>query len=351
MKRLLHVIDTLQIGGAEKLLTGVINRLNGKYEQYLVLLNRPDTLLHEIEVIQEVKVLHFRSYKDLFITGRQLRRFIKDRQIQIVHSHLYWSNIVARMARPSGVKLINTIHAISSEASYKINKASYYLEKLTYGKNTHLVTVSREVLTDFDKWIGVKGPAQVIYNMIEDRFVQAVPKSAVSQQGLKLVSVGNLRWQKNYEYLLEAFIHLPPHVSLDIYGEGALRPKLQAYIDQKKINVRLMGHHHNLQQLLPGYDFLVMSSFYEGFSLGLMEAMALGLPALLSDIPVLREAGDDTALYFNIDNPQHFVDLIQRIMTNDYNWHELSRRARERAILLTSPQKHIGSLISIYEHK
>lgn len=349
MKRLLHVIDTLQIGGAEKLLTGVINRLNGKYEQYLVLLNEPDTLLHEIAAIQEVKILHFRSYKDLFSASRQLRRFIKDRQIQIVHSHLYWSNVVARMARPSGVKLVNTIHAISSEASYKINKASYYLEKLTYGKHTHLVTVSKEVLADFDKWIGVKGPSQVVYNMIEDRFVQATPKSTFSREGLKLVSVGNLRWQKNYEYLLEAFVHLPPHVSLDIYGEGALRPKLQAFIDQKKINVRLMGHHHNLQELLPGYDFMVMSSFYEGFSLGLMEAMALGLPALLSDIPVLREAADDTALYFNISNPQHFVDLIQRMLISNSNWSDLSQRARERAILLTSPQQHMESLTSIYE--
>src|SRR5690606_7634411 len=143
---------------------------------------------------------------------------------------------------------------------YKINKLSYYLERFSYGSRTHLIAVSNEVLADFDKWIGIKGPAYVVYNMIDERFADVQFSVRKTGGSLKLVAVGNLRWQKNYEYLLEAFRHLPVNVSVDIYGEGTLRNSLQAVIDQYSLPVRLMGHHSNLESILPNYDAMVMCS-------------------------------------------------------------------------------------------
>ena len=128
MNRLLHIIDSMHVGGAEKLLQMAILALDGKYEQHLLLLNGPDTLAKDLTGKCQVSVMDFSGPKDLLRIRRKIRRYIKANQIEIVHSHLYWSNILSRISTPRSVKLVNTIHAISSEASYKINKASYYLD-------------------------------------------------------------------------------------------------------------------------------------------------------------------------------------------------------------------------------
>ena len=67
-----------------------------------------------------------------------------------------------------------------------------------------------------------------------------------------------------------------------------------------------------------------MSSHFEGQPLALLEAMACGLPVLLSDIPELREVGGSNALYFDLGDPNSLVEKIYEIMNG---LHDLSRMA------------------------
>jgi glycosyltransferase involved in cell wall biosynthesis len=348
--KILHIIDSFGIGGAEKLLVTVINNLDPeKYEQHLILLNRPDTLVSQLPATCSVITLDFRSYKDLVRTRKRVRRYIKEQEIDIVHSQLYWSNIISRMAARKKIPVFNTIQAISSEASYKINRKSLYIEKLTYRKRHHIICVSAEVLHDFDKWVGIKGPSTILYNVIDDKFFAPSPKKDFSSTGLKLVAVGNLRWQKNYPYLLEAFENMPEGVSLDIYGEGELRSEFQKIIEAHKLPVRLCGQRNNLHEILPQYDVFVMSSLYEGFSLGLMEAMASGLPALLSDVPVLKEAGGDSVMYFGLENTDDFIQKISDILVNRSALAVWAEKAWKRAASIAKKEQYMEKLTGLYE--
>jgi glycosyltransferase involved in cell wall biosynthesis len=349
MKKLLHIIDTLAIGGAETLLIKTIHDLSD-YENHLIILGKPDTLIDRLPASCKRTVLNFRSYKDVWSTARKVKKYIFDNNIQIVHSNLYWSNVVARLACPHSVKLFNSIHAISSEASYKINKLTLYIEKFTYKKRHHIIGVSEEVLKDFDKWTGLKGKSSVLYNMVDDSFF-SIPKTEFSKGKLNMVSVGNLRWQKNYQYLVDAFKHMPATVKLDIYGEGSLRNKLQTQIDEHQLAIKLKGHSLELVKILRTYDVFVMSSFYEGSSLALMEAMAMGLPVLLSDIPVLREAAGDSALYFNIKDPVDLSRKVKEILEGKVSLEELSAKSIARASALAHREEFIKKLINIYENE
>jgi glycosyltransferase involved in cell wall biosynthesis len=348
MKRVLHIIDFFGIGGAEKLVLSVINGLADSVEQHLIILSEPAPLLSDINVPCKTTVLDFKSYRDVWKTKKFIREYIKENKIDIVHSQLYWSNIIARMSSGRNVKVFNTIQAISSEASYKINRTTLYLEKLTYKKRHHIIGVSGEVLKDFDKWVGLKGASTVLYNIIDEKFIAREPKTEFSKDGLKLVAVGNLRWQKNYPYLIEAFKGLPPSVTLDIYGEGDLRNQLQKDIDKHKLNIRLCGHHHNLHEILPQYDVFVMCSLYEGFSLGLMEAMASGLPPVLSDVPVLKEAGGDAAVYVDLNKPEDFAATILRLEKNKNELAAIAKAAHARAIALADKKNHLKNLMNLY---
>jgi glycosyltransferase involved in cell wall biosynthesis len=348
-KKLLHIIDFFDIGGAEKLVLTVINELGSRLNQHLIILGEPATLTAHIQAPCKTTILDFKSYRDIWATKKFIKEYIKEHRIDIVHSQLYWSNILSRMAAGRNVKIFNTIQAVSSEASYKINRTTLYLEKITYKKRHHIIGVSKEVLKDFDQWVGLKGPSSVLYNIIDDKFFASGPKSFFSETGLKLVAVGNLRWQKNYPYLIEAFKKLPADISLDIYGEGSLRKALQQDIDKYSLNIKLCGHHEKLYTLLGQYDAFVMCSLYEGFSLGLMEAMATGLPVVISDVPVLKEAGGDAAVYVDLSNPESFAEAVIDLKKNKNKLRTYAAAAHARAKSLADKKMFLTQLLKLYE--
>jgi len=351
MKRLLHIIDTLAVGGAEKLIAGTINGLDNDYEQHLIILKGPETLLTEITVPCQFTNLNCTSFSSLLLQTQKVKSYIKKNKIDIVHSHLYEANLLARLAAPKSVRLINSIHAISSLASYKVNRLSLHLEKITYKKRHELIAVSKAVLDDFDEWVGVKGKAEVLYNFIDEKYFKQKSKTNYSFKPLRLVAVGNLRWQKNYPYLLEAFKKLNGSASLDIYGGGSLKEELQSTIDLNNLQIRLCGVIDNLENILPQYDAFVMSSFYEGQPVSLLEATALGLPAILADIPVLRETAGSNAVYFDINNPDSFCTAIMDIQAGKYDFKRMTENCRKNIEEFAHREQFLSRLKDLYQNE
>ena len=114
-----------------------------------------------------------------------LKNYMKEGNYDIVHSHLYESNIVTRLSVPEKTILFNSIHAISSQANYNQSKASLWLEKLTYKKKHRLIHVSQTVREDFEHHVGTKDNAVVLYNYIEDVFFSLHPKPNLTFRNLK----------------------------------------------------------------------------------------------------------------------------------------------------------------------
>jgi hypothetical protein len=176
LKKILHIIESLGVGGAEKLLVAVINGLDG-YEHHLIILNGPETLCSSIHKPFHFLNLGIRSKTSFLNAARTVRRYIKDNHIDIVHSHLYMANILARLATPKKIRQFNSIHAISSMAAYDGNKLVLLIERLTYRKRHHIIAVSKEVLADFKKHVGIRGESTVLYNFIDDRFLRRDPEN------------------------------------------------------------------------------------------------------------------------------------------------------------------------------
>jgi glycosyltransferase involved in cell wall biosynthesis len=344
--KILHLIDSLGRGGAERLLVDVIKGLN-HIEHHLVILNTPDDLKSELPANCRLVNLNRTSNFQLPEKAFQLRRYINRHKIDLVHSHLYFSNILARMATPASVPLFNSLHVVSSLDNYTKNRLSLWLDKLTYRKKHHVIAVSHAVMDDFDQWVGVKGSSNVLYNFIDDRYFQFRQKKELGRD-LKLVAVGNLRYQKNYAYMMEAFKHLPANVSLDVYGEGPLRTELQAAIDAGNLRVTLKGSHASMHEVLPTYDAYVMCSFFEGQPLSLLEAIACGLPAFLSDIPVLREVTGENAVYFNLDDPQDFSRKIASVMEGKTDVLKMTAPAYDRINSFARKQVYFRNLQHLY---
>jgi alpha-1,3-rhamnosyl/mannosyltransferase len=87
----------------------------------------------------------------------------------------------------------------------------------------------------------------------------------------------------------------------------------------------------SLLALYRGARFLVFPSLYEGFGLPLLEAMAVGCPAVCSDLPVFREVAGAAAEYAPTADPAAWLEAVQRVETDGQRRAELTRLGLERA--------------------
>ncbi|MEO6830709.1 MAG: glycosyltransferase, partial [Chitinophagaceae bacterium] len=100
---------------------------------------------------------------------------------------------------------------------------------------------------------------------------------------------------------------------------------------------------------LDNYDLYLISSSYEGFGIALLEAMATGIPALVSDIPVFREVASDTVLYFSLEQPAQLAQALRAIYEGKISLTGHSLAGQKQAAKIASSESYLKSLNSIYK--
>ena len=118
-------------------------------------------------------------------------------------------------------------------------------------------------------------------------------------------------------------------IELHIAGEGVMRAQLSDLASTRPW-VRLTGPVDPLAFLSDKHVFL-MPSRAEGSPLALIEAMASGLPAVVSDLPSLRALAGDAAHYVAVARHDAMADAMGQLITQPAQWQSMSRRARSRA--------------------
>ncbi|MCR6722488.1 MAG: glycosyltransferase [Chitinophagaceae bacterium] len=108
--RLLHIIDSLNTGGAERLLVDVINGLNG-VEHHVLTISDQQELSGCLPPDVQISGIGFRSKKDIPQAIRKIRTYIRQHKIALVHSHLAMANVLARFGTPAEIPLINSLHS------------------------------------------------------------------------------------------------------------------------------------------------------------------------------------------------------------------------------------------------
>jgi glycosyltransferase involved in cell wall biosynthesis len=347
----LHIIDTLGVGGAERVMVGTINSLP-EFSHHVVYLTGKDTLAAELPSHCKVTCLNFRFKLDIPRCVIAIRRYIKQNNIEVVHSHLVMSTLISRLATPRKVKQFNSIHNLLSHRCFTPEKKfPRFVEKFFHKKHQHIIAVSESVKEDYDKTIGIKGEVTVLPNFVEPHFFADEFKRMNFNGTFRMVAVGSMKWQKNYEFLIEAFKQMPKNIHLDIYGDGPLRGEIENAIKKHNLNIKLCGLQSNVHERLRQYDMFVMSSHIEGHPVALLEAMASGMPAILSDIPVLREATRDKAIYFNLDNTTDFINKITAIAAHQVNLDEYARTNFEMVRQVAGKKQYMQSLRDLYTNR
>ena len=318
MKTIIHIVDNLKRGGAETLLLEVVKGLKQYCNLIVTLTNDNDFTEQELDGLN-IASLNFRSFKTLPFVVLRFRKLIAQYKPAFIHAHLPLSSLVARLARPVKVPLFISIHNNYSNSLKAVSPGLFLLEKLLHSKKEKLIFVSSAIQKDYETIIGIKGTSFVLYNFISDKYFD-VSRAGGNKQldKIKLIAVGSFKPQKNFETLLEAF-RLLDHkcFNLDIYGDGPLRKKLEDKITQFSLyNIHLKGSVADIDRVLPHYDGFVLASKYEGFGLAPLEAAAIGLPLLLSDIEVFKEVTQGYATFFSPTDANDIAEKLQNFKNN-----------------------------------
>lgn len=349
--RILHIIDTLGRGGAETLLVNTIKDLP-QYHHTICYLGGAEDFLEDCKQFGDVFRLDFHGIKYLFSAVRQLKKIIKEQKIDLIHSHLMTSTLLARSVHGK-TPLVSTVHSMLSQDSFRKSKMALHLERLTYSRDDYFIFVSQSAKDDYKKFIKNlnEDRSPVFHNYVEDAFINKSYQSdfAVSKI-LKLAAVGNLKHAKNYENILHAFIqlkHLP--IQLDIYGVGELWEGLQKIITDQQLNVTLKGRSENIVDVLQQYDAYLMGSLYEGCPIAPMEAMCLGLPLVLSEIGPLKEIAENRAVYFNPREPENIAKQISWVYHHWDEFMDISRDNKDWASERYAKENYLSKLTGLYK--
>jgi len=242
---------------------------------------------------------------------------------------------------PPSIKKILVMHDLCLYSCPQNLPLSLYLtHKIIFGKSLfsadRIIAVTNSTKADIKRFFpGVEdGKIDTVYNggssevfrQMDKRLAQEYVARKFNQSGRYILAVASLEWRKNITGLLKAFYLFGEKYKLDsklliVGGERRSRVS-EIYRTYKKLSlgesICFLGYTdiNDLVYLYNGAEALIFPSFYEGFGLPPLEAMACGTPVVASDIPVFREILQDAALLVDANSPQKISEAIYEVLTN-----------------------------------
>ncbi len=227
----------------------------------------------------------------------------------------------------------------------------------TYKRVVTLTNLMREDLAA-EAWFA-KERINIIANGVDHELFHPRPDRLALRQRYGLPSgryilgnIARLDPVKNHELLLHVLSRFPRGLDrpfLVIVGDGETRPALERTIKQLGLesDVRLWGYSNETAGLLACLDVYVQASLYEGFSNTVLEAMATGVPVLVTDVGGTRDIIEDgrEGFYFSPNDVPQLCRLIERLRVDERLREQMGRDARDRA----QKEFTIHSMVDAYE--
>ena len=347
MTRVAIVIDSLQTGGAQKLITAFTSQ-SSKYGIEPVVINLGKTgstaILDAIEV-HGAKVFTITA-GSLFSLSRLrwLVQFFRDSHIDIVHAHLLYANILASVAASvARIPVVCTLHSTHTEQGWRLRLLNA-LEDICLRKfATRILAVGQEVAAaHHGRYPG--RVVDVIPNGIpepEDVPDQTRERLRSELAGDKpdviLITVGRFEPSKGYHDMVEAFKLLQRKnrkLKLLMVGSGSLHESIRSQVETLELgqSVILAGERHDIPQLLASSDIFVSSSHREGLPLSLLEAMMAALPIVatsVGDIP--NVVTEEMGIVVPPRQPAELAAALEELATSPERRREMGRAAKDRA--------------------
>ncbi len=365
MMRVAIMIDTLKVGGAQKLVADFsLAAATYEIEPTVICLHEDiHPIMADSMKAAGIRIVEFSS-PSLLNMKRLVRlvRFLRDEKFDLIHTHLSYANILGCLTGYfAGCPVVSSLHNTESD-SRKRSVRIIRLETLI------LQYFARRIIA-----VGY-GVADAFRARVRNRKVDVIPNGipippfitpekrqklrreiAGNENRFLLLAVGRFVPAKGYEDMIDAFALLHrsnPDCFLAIAGSGRLFDKIRSQISEMQLDhsICCLGVRDDVPQLLAASDIFVSSSHWEGLPVAVLEAMMAGLPIVataVGDIPkvVTPEAG----ITVPPRQPDCLADALNDLVNAPEKARAMGEAARSRSLQEYSLDTWMKRHIDVYE--
>lgn len=346
--KILHVINNLGSGGAEKLIEDTLPLIN-QYSDVkieLLILTGNNNVFDEKLKNSGINIYNLESmniYNPINIF--KIRKFLKNNSYDLIHIHLfptfYWVTIANMLNFRNKIPLVMTEHSTyNRRRKYKFFKI---FDKFIYNQIDKVISISKDTQLNLKKWLDINkddNKFEIINNGINTKKFKNAKSykkndllNGYSSGDILITMVGRFSEQKDQKTLIKATNHLPNEFNLILIGEGNLKSDCEKLVEDLKMNdrVHFLGFRKDVERIMKTSDIIVLSSNWEGFGLVAVEGMAAGKPLIASNVSGLRNIVKNAGLLFEPKNAKQLTKLIKNLSEDQKFYDKISEKCLNRA--------------------
>ena len=362
---MLWLTKGLGLGGAERLLTLMAAKINGKGFEVDVayLLPWKHAFVGDLQAAG-VRTVCLDARRTLELGWpRRLHALLRERDYELVHTHSPVPAAAARLFVRDEV-LVHTEHNVWDRYRWP----TYAINAVTYGRNAAVLAVSDGVADSIvrPRWarLGAMPELETLLHGVEP---DLAPRGPAARQAarrmldldadtLVLGNVANLTPKKDHRSLLIAVERLrarfPDLVAL-LIGTGPLEGELRTEVAKRGLgdHVRLLGARDDVPELLPALDVFVLSSRYEGLPISMLEAMAAEVACVVTRVGGIPEAVADGvhARLVPPGEPDELAAALGEVLADPRLCARLAAAGRERVVASFSIDRAVDRTRRLYD--
>ena len=303
--RVLQLISSLPVGGAEDLVAAMVTGLDARRFQVQAATLGPlgavgEELIRAGHPVRSLGLTLRRT--SLFRIVARVRDLLREVKPDILHTHLYHPNLYGRLAS-LGMGLAGVVASVhNSYTRVKLHRClwNFFLSRVT----DKVLVSSPRVWQDVRTWDRVPAEKILVFpygirlDDLDDSLDAAAIRAELGVAGFVLGMVGRLEEQKGQRFLLAALPELSrqiPGLRVLIVGEGREKEALGRLAEELGVSplVHFLGTRRDLPRLFRAMDLFVQPSLWEGLPLTLLMAMGAGLPVVGTRVSGITEVIDD----------------------------------------------------------
>lgn len=332
--KLLHVISSLEIGGAQRLLSDLLSLQKRQgLDVTLLVFEHVETDFTRIIKNAGVPIISLgvTGYKSGYrnpLLAIKLRKFIKE--FDVVHAHLVHSLYLCSLAaRGLNVKLVYTEHSTSNNRRGKSFLRP--IEKFIYGRYLKIISISHQTQDALQDWLQSKDDRFIVINNGVDtkRFASIhrpiIPKS--------LIMVSRFASSKDQETVIRAMKDIDPEAIVRFVGDGPNLEHCKQVAMECGVEDRVvfLGARSNVEELIAESYIGIQSSNWEGFGLTAVEIMACGKPIVTTDVDGLKQVVEGAGTLFNKGDATELASIINKLLNDTDFYNKIATQCLQRS--------------------